>query len=172
MVSSTATTVADYLAELPDDRRDVVAGVRCLVNAHLPPGYVETMGYGMIVWQIPLARYAATHNKQPLALVALAAQKQYFALYLMGCYAESTADATLRAAYARAGKKLDMGKCCLRFKRFDDLLPDAIGRCLAETTPERYIAQYASSRPNGANASRKAAAPGKDAAPKKKVTRG
>ena len=106
MASSKAKTVDDYLAELPEDRRAVVSALRDLVNRHLPPGYVEAMSWGMISWEIPLSRYPATYNKQPLAYVALAAQKQYYALYLMACYANSSQDVALRNAYADAGKAL------------------------------------------------------------------
>jgi hypothetical protein len=146
VVASSARTVADYLSELPPERRKVIAAVRELVNRHLPEGYVEVMGDGMVTWQIPLARYPDTYNQQPLAPVALAAQKQHFALYLMCAYADSAADRSLRAAYSQAGKKLDMGKSCLRFHSLDDLLPQAIMSLLAATTVERFIEQYQASR--------------------------
>nr|WP_298152431.1 DUF1801 domain-containing protein [uncultured Pseudoxanthomonas sp.] len=146
MASSKAKTVDDYLAELPEDRRAVVSAVRDLVNRHLPPGYMEAMSWGMISWEIPLSRYPATYNKQPLAYVALAAQKQYYALYLMACYANSSQDVALRNAYADAGKALDMGKSCLRFKTLDDLLPEAIGGVVASTPVDAHIAQYQASR--------------------------
>ncbi|UOV04103.1 DUF1801 domain-containing protein [Pseudoxanthomonas sp. F37] len=146
MASSKAKTVDDYLKELPEDRRAVVSAVRDLVNRHLPAGYVEAMSWGMISWQIPLSRYPATYNRQPLAYVALAAQKQYYALYLMACYANSTQDVALRNAYADAGKALDMGKSCLRFKALDDLLPEVIGGVVASTPVDAHIAQYQASR--------------------------
>lgn len=146
MASSKAKTVDDYLKELPEDRRAVVSAVRDLVNRHLPAGYVEAMSWGMISWEIPLSRYPATYNRQPLAYVALAAQKQYYALYLMACYANSTQDVALRYAYADAGKALDMGKSCLRFKALDDLLPEVIGGVVASTPVDAHIAQYQASR--------------------------
>lgn len=146
MASSKAKTVDDYLAELPEDRRAVVSAVRDLVNRHLPPGYVEAMSWGMISWEVPLSRYPDTYNRQPLAYVALAAQKQYYALYLMACYANSTQDVALRNAYADAGTALDMGKSCLRFKTLDDLLPEAIGGVVASTPVDAHIAQYQASR--------------------------
>lgn len=146
MASSKAKTVDDYLKELPEDRRAVVSAVRDLVNRHLPAGYVEAMSWGMISWEIPLSRYPATYNRQPLAYVALAAQKQYYALYLMACYANSTQDVALRNAYADAGKALDMGKSCLRFKALDDLLPEVIGGVVASTPVHAHIAQYQASR--------------------------
>jgi len=146
MVSSKASTVESYLSELPDDRREAIAAVRDLVNRHLPDGYVETMNWGMISWEIPLSRYPVTYNKQPLAYAALAAQKNHLALYLMGCSDGSAQGTALREAYARAGKKLDIGKCCLRFKRWDDLVPEAVGAVIASTPVDVHIAQYETSR--------------------------
>ncbi|PPJ42970.1 MULTISPECIES: DUF1801 domain-containing protein [unclassified Pseudoxanthomonas] len=146
MASSKAKTVEEYLAELPEDRRTVIASVRDLVNRHLPDGYVEAMSWGMIAWEVPLSRYPTTYNKQPLPYVALAAQKQYYALYLTVCYANSAQDVVLRNAYADAGMKLDMGKSCLRFKKPDDLLPEVIGRVIASTPVDTLIAQYEASR--------------------------
>jgi hypothetical protein len=144
VVSSPAATVEQYLAQLPPDRRAVVATVRDHVNAHLPAGYVEGMGYGMIGWTMPLARYADTYNGQPLCYAGLAAQKHAYSLYLMGCYMDSDEDRDLRAAYARAGRKLDMGKSCLRFKGLDGLLFDAIGRIIASLPVDAYLARYES----------------------------
>lgn len=145
-MSSKAGTVEAYLQELPDDRRAVIATVRALVNRDLPEGYVEGMNWGMISWEIPLARYPATYNKQPLGYVALAAQKNHYALYLMGAYAGSQNEKDLRQAYARAGKKLDMGKCCLRFRKLDDLLAGELGTIIASMPVDAYIAHYEASR--------------------------
>jgi len=146
MASSKAKTVEEYLAELPADRRTVIASVRDLVNRHIPAGYVESMSWGMIAWEVPLSRYPTTYNKQPLPYVALAAQKQYYALYLTACYANSAQDVVLRNAYADAGLKLDMGKSCLRFKAPGDLLPEVIGGVIASTPVDTLIAQYEASR--------------------------
>lgn len=146
MASSKAKTVDDYLTQLPEQRRAVVSAVRDLVNRHLPSGYVEAMSWGMISWEVPLSRYPDTYNRQPLAYVALAAQKQYYALYLMACYANSTQDVALRNAYADAGKTLDMGKSCLRFKALDDLLPEVVAGVIASTPVDAHIAQYEASR--------------------------
>jgi hypothetical protein len=141
-----AATVAQYLAELPPERRAVVATVRDFVNAHQPPGFVEGMSFGMIGWAIPLSRYPDTYNKQPLGNVGLAAQKNAYSLYLMGCYMDSDEDRALRAAYAKAGKKLDMGKCCIRFKSLDGLLLEAIAPVIAGTSVEQFIARHEAAR--------------------------
>lgn len=143
MTRSAAATVEAYLAELPPERRAVIAQVRDLVNAHLPPGYVEAMNWGMISWEVPLSRYPVTYNKQPLSYAALAAQKNAYSLYLM---AAATQGQRLRAAYAQAGKKLDMGKSCIRFKKLDDLVPDAIAEAVASMPVDAYIAWYEASR--------------------------
>ena len=150
MVSSKAATVADYLAELPDDRRAEIERVRDLVNEALPDGYREAMGYGMIVWGIPLERYPDTYNKQPLGYAALAAQKNKNSLYLYGVYISKERSERLKAAFAAAGKKLDMGKSCIRFKRADDLPLDAIRTEIASTIPDELIRIYEKARASGA----------------------
>jgi hypothetical protein len=145
MVSSKAKTVDAYLASLPADRRQVVAELRELVRRNLPKGYLETMNWGMICYELPLERYPNTYNKQPLGVAALAAQKNYYALYLPVFYPDSGRD-TLESAFKRAGKKLDLGKSCLRFKSLDDLELDAIGNVIASTPPEKLIAMYEAGR--------------------------
>ena len=89
MVSSAAKTVDGYLRELPADRREVISRVRTVVRKHLPRGYEESMGFGMITWSVPLSRLAETYNKQPLMYAALAAQKNFNAIYLMGVYGDA-----------------------------------------------------------------------------------
>ena len=150
MVSSTAATPTQYLEQLPPERRAVVAAVRDLVNANLPPGYVEAIAYGMIGWSIPLSRYPDTYNGQPLAYLGLAAQKNGYSLYLNCIYSDPVAEQSLRDAYARVGRKLDMGKSCLRFKALDGLLLDEVVRIVASTTVDEFIAQYERARSGGA----------------------
>ena len=139
MVSSKATTVADYLAELPADRRDEIEKVLEIVRSAMPDGYREGIGYGMIGWVVPLADYPDTYNKQPLAYAGLAAQKNYNSLYLTCVYASKQRTERLKAAAASAGKKLDMGKSCIRFKRADDLPLDHIRAEIASTAPDEFI---------------------------------
>ena len=114
--SAQATTVADYLAELPPQQSAAVAHMRDLVNQALPPGFREAFAYGMIVWAIPLEVYPDTYNKQPLGIVALGARKTGLTLHLFGIYASPELRARLEQGFAAAGKKLDMGKGCLRFR--------------------------------------------------------
>jgi len=146
MVSSKETTPAAYLASLPPAQREVVAAMRALVNARMPVGYVETMNWGMLSWEIPLSRYAETYNKQPLSYVALAAQKNNFAIYLPNVDGDPVLMATLQDGFRAAGCKLDMGKACLRFKRMDDLALDVLGDVIAATSVETMIERAESAR--------------------------
>lgn len=157
MVISAAQNVEQYLAELPEDRREVISAMRKLIRKHLPKGYVESVGYGMICYGIPLEQYPDTYNGQPLGYVALAAQKNYNALYVMGPYADPKQDAEFRAAFKAAGKKLDMGKSCVRFQSMDDLALDAVAKVIASTPPKQYIEKYEAARANTKTAKKKRA---------------
>lgn len=139
MVSSAATTPAAYLASLPPERRRVIAAVRAVIKKRLPPGYVETMNWGMLAYEIPLRRYPNTYNKQPLMYLALAAQKNNYAFYMTGLRKDDALLARLAAAYAAAGRKLDLGKSCLRFKSLEELPLDVIGDLVASTSVEERI---------------------------------
>ena len=139
MVSSKETTPAAYLASLPPERRKVISAVRAVVKKHLPKGYVETMNWGMLSYEIPLSRYSETYNGQPLMYIALAAQKNNCALYMTNVSKDKTLMGKLAARYKAAGKKLDMGKGCLRFKTLDELPLDVIGDIVASTPVERRI---------------------------------
>ena len=132
-------SVEEYLASLPADRRGEVERVRRVVKQNLPAGYEEAIGFGMICYSVPLGAYRDTYNKHPLMYAALASQKNYLSLYLMPVYPDSALDKRLRDAFAAAGKRLDMGKSCIRFKRADDLPLDAIGDVVASVPMERWI---------------------------------
>ena len=147
MVSSAAKTVHEYLASLPADRAEAVARVRAVVLDNLPKGYEEKVNWGMLSYEIPLERYRDTYNKQPLGYVALAAQKNHCALYLLGANADPAQREALEEAFANAGKKMDMGKSCLRFESADELPLQALGKVIASTPPDAMIALYEASRP-------------------------
>lgn len=140
MVSSAATTVAQYLAELPAERRAVVAKVRAALRKAMPKGYEEAMGYGMICWQVPPRRFSGTRDGKPLVYVALAAQKGKYSLYLMGLYADGRQARELAAAYAAMGRKPDMGKGCVRFRGLDDLPLGVVAGLVASMSVEELIA--------------------------------
>jgi hypothetical protein len=146
MVTSQAKTPEAYLKELPAEKRHVVAKVRDVILANLPEGYQESMTWGMLSYEVPLETYPETYNKKPLAYMALAAQKHYFALYLMGVYGDPKQARRLEGAFRRAGKKLDMGKSCLRFRSLEDLPLDVIGEFTASMPPEQMIARYEKGR--------------------------
>ncbi len=146
MVSNASATVEQYLTSLPPDRRAEIARVRSVVNAKLPRGYEEGMLYGMIGWYIPLARYPETYNGQPLCLAGLAAQKQHLALYMMTVYGDPKLEQKFKDGFKAAGKKLDMGKSCVRFKTADALALDVIGDTISQVSPESYIASYEKTR--------------------------
>ena len=157
MVSSKASSVAQYLKELPADRRDVIAAVRALVNRHLPKGFDEVMQYGMIAWVVPPSRLPVTYNGQPFAVLALAAQKNNFALYSMGAYANTGAREAFVAAYAKAGVKLDMGGSCIRFKSLDALLQPAVAKLVATVTVDHAVAQHDAAHGEAGRAKRREA---------------
>jgi uncharacterized protein YdhG (YjbR/CyaY superfamily) len=145
VVRSDAATVDDYLAELPDDRRSDIEAMRAVILDNLPNGYDEVMRWGMITYEVPLDRYPDTYNGQPLALASLAAQKNYNAVYLMSvAYAEG--EDAFRKRYEKRGKKLDMGKSCLRFKTIDDVDLDVIGETIASWPVDDFLAHYDRSR--------------------------
>lgn len=139
MVSSKETTPAEYLASLSPERRRVMKAVRALVKEHLPDGYVESMTWGMLCYEVPLERHPETYNGKPLMYLGLAAQKNHYALYLTSPTQDGALMGKLAAAYDAAGRKLDMGKGCLRFKTLEELPLDVIGEIVASTPVERTI---------------------------------
>jgi hypothetical protein len=146
MVHRAATTVDEYLASIEEDRRGELQRVLDVVRANLPAGYEERMLWGMIGWSIPLARYPDTYNKQPLCIAALAAQKHHLALYLMTVYGDRELERRLRAGFEAAGKALDMGKSCIRFRSADALALDVIAETIRAVGVDAYIASYERSR--------------------------
>jgi hypothetical protein len=145
MPRSEAKTVAAYLKELPAERRAVIAKVRDVVLRHLPKGYVEAMNWGMICYEVPLERFPDTYNKQPAMFAALAAQKNYYTLHLMAaCDPRHLKE--LGDAFRKIGKKMDIGRACLRFKSVDDLPLDAIGKLIAAMPPEKMMEMMKASR--------------------------
>ncbi len=146
MARSEATSVEEYLEELPEERRKAMVTVRSLVLDHLPPGYVEAMNWGMISYEIPLERYPRTYNGQPLMYAALAAQKNYMSLYLMCVYSHAGTKTSFEERFKASGKKLNMGKSCVRFRKVEDLPLELIAETIASTTVEEYISTYEDSR--------------------------
>ena len=146
MAQSQAQTVDQYLEELPAERREAISTVRGVILGHLPEGYQETMQFGMISYVVPLSRFPETYNRQALGYVALASQKSYMSLYLMSLYGDGLAERWFIDRYRATGKKLDMGKSCVRFKGLEDLPLDLIGEAVARTTVDEFIERYEASR--------------------------
>lgn len=142
MGTSAARTPEEYLAELPDDRRAVMEEVRAVINANLPEGYREGMAYGMIGWHVPLETFGDTYNGQPIGLAGLASQKRSISLYLNSVYSDPATEAWFRERWAETGKKLDMGKSCVRFRRLDDVPLDLIGETIARADLEGFLARH------------------------------
>jgi uncharacterized protein YdhG (YjbR/CyaY superfamily) len=180
MAMSSAKTVDDYIASLPADRRDAIAAVRKVVKKNLPKGFEEGLQFGMPSWYVPLAKYPDTYNGKPLLLAGLAAQKGYNALYLLSVYGDPALQTWFVDAYERSGKKLDMGKSCVRFKSLEDLPLEVVGEAIARVGYDDYIARYEQVKPpkakkaGAAGASKKtgakAPAAGRTPTPSKKST--
>lgn len=146
-MQSKAATVAEYLKELPEDRRTQIAKLRGVVKQNLPKGFAEQMNYGVIAYVVPLklypAGYHASPKGQPLPFASIASQKNYMSFYLMSAL---HLEPWLRQEFAARGKKLDMGKCCIRFKSLGDLPLDVIGEAVARMSVAEYITMYEDSR--------------------------
>jgi len=139
-------TVKQWLASVPAERKDAINAVRDAVNDHLPPGYEETVDWGMLAWVVPLATLPNTHNGHPLTLAALGAHTKLMTLYLMTVYSDPKVRREFQIAYKKTGKKLDMGGCCVHFKKLDDLPLDVVGDTIARVAVDEYVERYETSR--------------------------
>jgi hypothetical protein len=153
-VYSEAKTVAEYLDVLPAGRREDISKVRDVILKSLPQGYVETMNWGMITYQVPLEVCPDTYNGKPLMYAALASQKNYMALYIMSIYMSAESREQFEAAYRATGKRFDAGKSCIRFKKLADLPLDLIAESIAAFEVEDFVdrARKTRSQRKGASA--------------------
>lgn len=144
-MTSNAKTVREYLASLPGDRRAAIAAVREVILQNLPKGYEEGMQYGMIGYCVPHSIFAAGYHcdpRQPLPFAALGSQKNHMAIYLMCVYGDAATREWFEKSYRASGKKLDMGKACVRFKKLEDLPLEVIGKAIARVPVDKYVARY------------------------------
>jgi hypothetical protein len=142
-MTSTAKTVDEYLAGLPPDRGTAIRAVREVVLANLPKGYEEVMQYGMIGYVVPHSIYPAGYHcdpSKPLTYASLGSQKNHMAIYLCNVYGHKETETWFRKSYEATGKKLDMGKSCVRFKKLEQLPLEVIGQVIARTPVDKYIA--------------------------------
>lgn len=173
-MQSKAKTVAEYIASLPSDQREVLAAVRTVILANLDGGFQEAMQYGMVGYSVPHSRFPAGYHcdpKQPLPFAALAAQKNSLSLHLMGLYMNPDELKWFTQAWKASGKELDMGKACVRFKKLDDVALDVVGEAFRRVSADAWIATYeatlAGSAQRKAPAKKVAAAKAKAAKPAK-----
>ena len=148
-MQSKAKTVTQYLAELSADRRKAIGQVRAMIRKHLPKGYEEMMQYGMIGYAVPLKLFPPGYHckkDEPLPFLALASQKNNMALYMFCLYVDEKDRAQFQKEYKASGKKLDMGKSCIRFKKPEDLALDVIGRFIARVPVKKHIEVYEKAR--------------------------
>ena len=146
-MQSKATTVDAYLAELPEERREAISAIRGVILKNLPRGYEEGMQWGMIGYYVPHSLYPAGYHcqpEEPLPVASLASQKNHMAFYGLGLYINEAQARWFVEEWKKAGKKLDMGKSCVRFKTLDDVALDVIGRAIKRLPVKQYIAQYES----------------------------
>ncbi len=146
-MQSKAETVDQYLDELPEDRRQSLMAVREVILENLPDGFEEAMNWGMITYQVPLETFSETYNKQPLMVAALASQKNHMALYLTAIYMDDQSKQEFETAYKATGKRYDVGKSCVRFKKLGDLPLDLIGKSIRSHDVSSFIQAFQKARP-------------------------
>lgn len=148
-MQSKAKTVSQYLAALPADRRKAIEQVRAIIRKHLPKGYEEIMQYGMIGYAVPLSIYPPGYHcrkDEPLPFVSLASQKNNMAIYMFCLYMNKQDQARFQKEYKASGKKLDMGKSCIRFQKPEDLALDVIGKAISRHPVKKHIEVYEKAR--------------------------
>ncbi len=143
---SDAATVEAYLAGLPEERRSAIEQVRTTILANLPDGFEEAMNWGMVTYQVPLEAYPDTYNGRPLMYAALASQKNHMAVYLTAPYTNAESRQVFEDEYRATGKRLDMGKSCVRFRTLEDLPLDVIGRSIASHDVASFVAAVETAR--------------------------
>jgi hypothetical protein len=139
---SIVDNVEEYLSELPKERRMVLEAVREVILDNLPNGYEEVMNWGMITYQVPLTIYPDTYNKQPLMYAALSSQKNHMSVYLIGIYMDDEVRSDFKAKYLATGKRYDIGKSCVRFKKLEDLPLPLIGEAIAIYGVDEFISKW------------------------------
>jgi hypothetical protein len=142
MVSSNAATIEQYLAELAEPRRSEISQLLKLIRDNLPAGFIETMAWGMIVFQVPLEVSGPTYNDQPLAAVALASQKNHISFYLSAIYASTELTSEFQSRWANSGKRLDMGKSCVRFTSLEKADLETLAWAVSLFDPVRFSEMY------------------------------
>jgi len=170
-MQSKAATVDAYLKSLPEDRRAAIGAIRKVIRKNLPKGYEEGMQYGMIGYYVPHSVYPDGYHcdpRQPLMYASVASQKNYMSIYLMSIYGDAGHRAWFTKAWTATGRKLDMGKSCVRFKRIEEVALDVLGEAIARVPVKDYLAHYEANKPASGKKSSK---PGAKKAAAKKTTK-
>lgn len=144
---SQATTIEAYLQSLPSDRREAIQAVRDVINRNIDKQYAEGMQYGMPAWFVPRSVYPAGYHcdpKQPVPFASVASQKNHVAIYMFCIYCLPGEAEWFVQQWKATGKRLDMGKGCLRFKRLEDVPLDLIGEAVRRATITRFLEHYES----------------------------
>lgn len=141
-MQSAAKTVEQYISELPQERKKAIKAVRQTILDNLPQGYQETMNWGMISYEVPLETYPDTYNKKPLMYAALASQKNHMAIYLSGIYINDEKRKEFELAYKETGKRFDIGKSCVRFRKLEDLPLEVIGKAISSIPVDKFVYFY------------------------------
>ncbi|MCA9253400.1 MAG: DUF1801 domain-containing protein [Phycisphaerae bacterium] len=142
-----ATTVKEYLDALPEDRRKALEAVRKVIKANLDKGYQEGIQYGMIGYFVPHKIYPDGYHcdpKQPLPFASIASQKNHMAIYMMCVYSDPKLQEWFQKAWAKTGKKLDMGKSCVRFKKIEDVALEVVGEAIKRVPVKKFVDHYES----------------------------
>lgn len=149
-MQSNATTVEQYIDSLPSGQNNAIRKVRKMILDNLPAGYEEAMSWGMISYQVPLEVYPDTYNKKPLIYAALASQKNHMAVYLLAIYADEAKRREFEKEYRATGKRFDVGKSYVRFRKLDDLPLEIIAKAIASIEMDDFIeiAKAAGSKKN------------------------
>ena len=149
-MKSQATTVDQYIAELPDERRDAFSKLFSVIRENIDPRFTEVMLYGMPGWVISKDIYPAGYHVDPtlpVSFIGVANQKHYIALYHMGLYGDTDLLSWFMNEYAKTGQKLDMGKSCIRFKKMDKIPFELIAALVRRMSLDDYLAQYVAHLP-------------------------
>ncbi len=140
-----AASIQEYLDGMPVDRRESVEAIRAAILEVLPEGYEEGMQYGMISYYVPHSIFPAGYHcdpKQPLNFASIGNVKGHIGIHLFCVYIDPEAEAEFKEAWAKTGKKLDMGKACVRVKCSEGVAMDALKGLIARSTVEVFLSNY------------------------------
>ena len=145
---SDAKTPDEYVAEVPDERKEAINRLREVIKSNLPRGFKEVMSYGMIGYVVPHEIYPEGYHCDPalpLPFMNLASQKNFIAVYHAGIYADPELNKWFVGEYPKhVSTKLDMGKSCIRFKNVKHIPFELIGELSSKMTVDSWIKTYES----------------------------